>query len=239
MDEDLIGRNGPVYRINKFKESQEFISYFNKFIKEKFNSNKINSIHNEASPDKKLVHGTDQATIIHKEIYKDFDKEYDSYLIYFYRKLAFATIEYLRDLYNISKWAVQRYPSLRIQFPENISVFEFHRDSDYNHPLGEINHFLAITDCNESSALHIEKNLGWDNFSPLNLMAGESAILNTSIYKHGDISNKTDFTRFSIDFRSIPLQVLEKQESKNTVTAQRKLDINDYFMNADEIKLAL
>ena len=46
-----------------------------------------------------------------------------------------------------------------------------------------------MNECINSSALHVEKNLGFEDYVPLNLKPGEYAILNTSIYKHGDFKN--------------------------------------------------
>ena len=66
------------------------------------------------------------------------------------------------------EWAIQRYPTIRFHFPNNVSVFEFHRDSNYLHPIGEINCFYALNECINSSALHVE-NLGFEDYVPLNL----------------------------------------------------------------------
>ena len=155
-----------------------------------------------------LKYGTDQKTMIHRILYKDFD-EPESNIIYNYRILCSEWLKNLREDYSINDWALQRFPSIRVQFPGNISVFEFHRDNDYNHPRGEINHFLAVTPCIETAALQVEKHLGWKDYVPLNLDKGESAILNTPIFEHRDIINNENYTRISIDFRAIPFMYLK------------------------------
>ena len=76
-----------------------------------------------------LKYGTDQKTTIHKILYKDFD-DAKSEIIYNYRLLCSEWLISLRTEYGINDWALQRYPSIRVQFPGNISVFEFHRDND-------------------------------------------------------------------------------------------------------------
>ena len=131
-------------------------------------------------------------------------------------------------------WAIQRFPTLRFHFPENVSVFEFHRDSNYSHPLGEINCFYACTQCMDSSALQVEKNLGFEDYVPLTLKAGEYAILNTSIYKHGDILNKTRKTRVSMDFRFIP--DIQLNNTKVSKTNSIKLNSDEYFIKEKEMK---
>lgn len=179
--------------------------------------------------------GTDQACAIHELVYKEFDRGLQSNVISSYRKLVAEWLNSLIESTHIQDWAIQRYPSLRVQFPNNVSVFEFHRDSDYNHPLGELNHFLAITSCINTAALHVENNLGWADFIPINLTKGQSAILNTSIFKHGDVINREGFTRVSIDFRAIPTQVLESSISTTSITTKRKFTVNDYFIKSNRL----
>ena len=235
QESSIFYTNGPIYSYQKLPESFELVAVFDNFIKEKFKISKISEIHNLIRENNKLGYKTDQSTLLHKEIYADFDKNNNSILINSYRVLLKKLLNILNQNYSNERWAIQRYPSLRIHFPNNVSVFEFHRDSDYNHSIGEINHFLAITDCHNSSALQIEKNLGWENYFPLNLSAGESAFINTAIFKHGDVLNETDSTRISIDFRFIPINVLENQVLKKSLTASRNFTINDYFMSFEEL----
>ena len=183
-------------------------------------------------PSTTLKKGTDQSTIFHNILYAQFDKALESPIVFSYRCLVNAWLEDLRQEYGYESWAVQRYPSLRIHFPNNLSVYEFHRDSDYNHPLGEINHFLALTKCFGSAALNVEKNLGWSDYEPLELNQCQSAILNTSIFKHGDFPNLESYTRFSIDFRAIPLSVLNSPDniSKVSPTKSKAMTTSDYFV---------
>jgi hypothetical protein len=184
-----------------------------------------------------LERGTDQSTAIHKLIYLDFDMGNASRLLPHYYALL---REWCRDLIKDSRvtdWALQRYPSVRVQFPDNVSVFEFHRDSDYAHPLGEINHFLAVTQCSSTAALHVEENLGWEDYVPLNLIKNQSAILNTSIYKHGDKVNAENYTRVSLDFRAIPEKALQTATPLASITQGRLFDTNNYFIPLREIPL--
>jgi len=179
-----------------------------------------------------LQQGTDQATIFHKAVYSSFDKS-DYFSSEFWKHYKFLCNEILNQLKietdYFGEWAVQRFPTIRFQFPNNLSVFEFHRDSNYSHPLGEINCFYAINECKDSSALHVEKNLGFEDYYPLNLDSGEYAILNTSIFKHGDFINKTGKTRVSMDFRFIPSKNLK--DEKSSLTKGIKFTSDSYFIN--------
>ena len=183
-----------------------------------------------------LKKGTDQATVFHQAIYSTFDdpKFFLSDFWIKYRKLTLEVLEILKKETGYrEEWAIQRFPTIRIQFPKNVSVFEFHRDSNYSHPIGEINCFYAINSCSNSSALQVEKNLGFEDYVPLNLNPGQYALLNTSIYKHGDILNETNKTRISMDFRFIPNSKLNNQSF--SLTKGIGFNTNSYFIKEDEM----
>ena len=224
---------------NKIKDS--FIAHFkNSFssidlIRKNF---ELDDLHNLLVYDKNLLQkGTDQSTAFHKAIYSTFDQPsfFLSEFFHNYRILCLEIVDKLKkDTCYFGEWAIQRYPTIRFQFPNNVSVFEFHRDSNYLHPIGEINCFYALNECNNSSALHIEKNLGFEDYVPLNLNPGEYALLNTSIYKQGDFINKTGKTRVTMDFRVIPNIFLSKDIS--SLTKKIKFSSDSYFINEIEIK---
>ncbi len=197
----------------------------------------LDQLHKKLIDNKKLIYGTDQATLFHKAVYSTFDLPnfYSTKFWFYYKKLCLEIVDKLKDETNYrGEWSIQRYPTFRFHFPNNLSVFEFHRDSDYEHPLGEINCFYAITECKNSSALQVEKNLGFEDYVPLNLKSGEYAILNTSIFKHGDLINKTNKTRVSMDFRFIP--DIHLNNTKVSKTNSIKLNSDEYFIKENEMK---
>ena len=197
----------------------------------------LDNLHRELIDNKRLIFGTDQATLFHKAVYSTFDLPnfYSTKFWFYYKKLCLEIVDKLKNKTDYhGEWSIQRFPTFRFHFPNNLSVFEFHRDSDYEHPLGEINCFYAITKCKNSSALHIEKNLGFEDYVPLNLKSGEYAILNTSIYKHGDLINKTSKTRVSMDFRFIP--DIHLNNTKISKTNSLKLTSDEYFIKEKEMK---
>lgn len=208
----------------------QLASIYSRFLENKFRVDDIGLLHRSVCMPV-LKHGTDQRTPIHKEVYAEYDRD-RSELKDSYRDLQREWVGELRKRYSIEEWAVQRFPSLRVHFPNNVSVFEFHRDSDYEHPLGEINHFLSINRSHCSAALHIEEELGWSNYVPLELDPGQSAIINTSIFKHGDFENHEGYTRVSIDFRAIPVEALERHGSRRSITKGKSFDCDDYFISS-------
>ena len=222
----------------KIKES--FISHIKKAIysTELSRNNKLENLHESFPNHKKLLKkGTDQSTIFHRAIYSTFDDK-NFFLTDFwksYSELSLEIVEILKNQTGYSgEWAIQRYPTVRFQFPENVSVFEFHRDSNYSHPIGEINCFYAINKCINSSALQVEKNLGFEDYVPLNLNPGQYALLNTSIYKHGDFLNATNKTRISMDLRFIPNSKLINENI--SLTKGIGFNSNSYFIKENDMR---
>lgn len=224
-------------QIKNFRAADELVKVYESFLTDYFEVPSLEKLEQSSiiGSVNSLVRGTDQATLVHSRLYEEFDIGIDSPLVYTYRSLCSEWLINLVETYNIDRWAFQRFPSARIHFPDNVSVFEFHRDSDYNHPLGELNHFLALTKADGTASLHIEQDLGWNNFKPLELEKGKSAIINTSIFKHGDYINKEGYTRVSIDFRAIPEEVLEWGNPLKSLTKHRVFDCNDYFLSSTEL----
>ena len=147
---------------DKIRDS--FISYFKKNISSiNLTENKfeLDNLHVLIIDQKKLLlKGTDQSTLFHKALYSTFDKP--NFLLsefwHSYKELCLEIVDKLKtDTCYLGDWAIQRYPTIRFHFPNNISVFEFHRDSNYSNPIGEINCFYALNECINSSALHIKK----------------------------------------------------------------------------------
>ena len=207
--------------------------YSTNLLKKKY---KLDYLHYGLSDNTLLKKGTDQSTLFHKAIYSTFDEPNYLYSEFYskYRDLCLKVLEKIKKVSEFyGEWAIQRFPTFRFHFPNNVSVFEFHRDSNYGHSLGEINCFYAINECLNSSALHVEKNLGFEDYCPLNLNPGEYAILNTSIFKHGDVLNKTNKTRISMDFRFIPNHILK--EENVSLTKGIKFNSNAYFVLEREI----
>ena len=231
--------------IKKIKSSDKIRDSFILHFKKAFSSLglikkncELDDLHNLLVDEENLLQkGTDQSTVFHKAIYSTFDKPsfFQSEFWKNYRILCLEIVDKLKnETCFFGEWAIQRYPTIRFHFPNNVSVFEFHRDSNYLHPIGEINCFYALNECINSSALHVEKNLGFEDYLPLNLQSGEYAILNTSIYKHGDFINKTRKTRVSMDFRFIPNIFLTNNVS--SLTKKIKFTSDSYFINEIEMK---
>jgi hypothetical protein len=174
---------------------------------------------------KRLRKGTDQSTPFHKLVYKSFDDP----------ALQFTSIykTFIRDLFkanNIDDNEVvyQAFPSVRVQYPNNLSVFEFHKDGDYNHSNQELNTFMYLTPSSPSSSLWLEVG---DTFKPVTSQPGKPVFLCTATKHHGDLPNLTTKTRVSIDFRFIPTSLYDdaQAENRSSLTSARPLKVGYYF----------
>ena len=61
------------------------------------------------------------------------------------------------------------------------------------------------------------------------------ALINTSIFKHGDILNKTNKTRVSMDFRFIPSFLLN--DDKSSLTKGIRFSSDSYFIEEKEMEV--
>ena len=127
-------------------------------------------------------------------------------------------------------------PTFRIQEANSVAVGEWHRDSqqDYDHFWGEINVFLPFTSLNKYNTI-------WKNFTMEDETIGENAkpiIISKNQYqlnylnqvKHGNIINKSNITRVSIDFRIIPGSIYKYNTNiKQSADMKFKFDIGGYY----------
>lgn len=176
-------------------------------------------------PKSLLTPFTDQDTLIHKVIYKIYD---NNEFLLIYQKFIEETLS--REI--LEPFYVQRRPTFRVQLPQNLAAGNFHLDSDYGHPLGEVNFWLPITVTNESNTIQIEKKPSRGDFFPVILKPGEYLIFDGRLH-HGNVINKTEKTRISFDFRVILERNVKYEEYYDKVTTSSKRSFfegeNSYF----------
>lgn len=176
-------------------KKHQFIEYFKKM----YDTDTLNRLHlrsSEYNKDKLC----DIETDLHKQFYKsikaddEFKTLYCSFIKDIHREF-FANEEFL--LY-------QSFPSIRIQFLNNITVPP-HYDSDSigQHPLGEKNFLLPITEMFGSKRLFIESEHGSKDFQGIDLEYGDLFYFNGNTCTHFNQSNVEDTIRISLDFRVI------------------------------------
>jgi hypothetical protein len=174
-----------------------------------------------------LRKGTDQSTIWHRRFYDAIDKTefgVEFYALYkkFIRELALPQLE--KEEFVV----YQTLPTFRVHLPNNVAVFAYHRDREYNHPRTETNVFMPLTAAFESNTIWIESEEGKEDFSPIEADFGTIAVFKGCDLLHGNKVNVTDVARVSFDFRFIPWSQYTKSEGCS-LTKGHRFAIGDYY----------
>ena len=186
-------------------EKHPFINYF----KNLFNENELDKLHlksqdyNEVKDVLNLGYLNDKDTDLHKIFYNDI-KSKDTF------KLLYCN--FIKDIYknffNEEEFMIfQSFPSIRIQYMESV-VVPPHYDSDHlsNHPIGEKNFLIPITNMKNTNTIFIESEPNKKDFKNINLYPGELFYFNGNKCTHYNEKNNENKLRISLDFRIIKLK---------------------------------
>ena len=95
--------------------------------------------------------GKDSHTVYHQHFYKKLDSNWKEMNELYDNFVKNIILPYL----NLNEALVQVYPTFRVQLPDNVAICVEHYDSDekHNHPTGEINFIIALTDMFETNTV--------------------------------------------------------------------------------------
>lgn len=183
-----------VYTIDIIRH--KFLEYFHDL----YSTHELENLHLKSVDEYTRENISDVETDLHKIFYNDI-KSKDTF-----KKLY---CELIKDIYeNLfpeeDVYIYQSYPSIRIQFINNIAVPP-HCDSDDigRHPIGEKNFILPITEMFGSKRLFIESEPNKKDFKGLDLKYGDLLYFNGNTCTHYNEKNIEDTIRISLDFRII------------------------------------
>jgi hypothetical protein len=142
------------------------------------------------------IRETDQQTRWHERFYKTFMSWQGLYL----RFLNEVATEVMGE-----EFYFQAIPNLRVHLPNNLAVGEFHTDSAYGHPDGELTFWVPLTPAYETNTLLIETAPGRRDYVPVEALPGTMIVFDAGNLEHGNVLNTTGKTRISFDFRCIPV----------------------------------
>jgi hypothetical protein len=179
----------------------------------------LSSLHEDASYTL-FCRETDQQTVWHDRYYRAFDKDIAPLYFDFLTKIVAPMFD--------EPMAYQKIPTFRVHLPRNIGVGEFHRDRDYDHPKGETNFLLPLTDAQDTSTIWIESSERANDFRPINLVYGQVFCFDGRNLRHGNKINETGVTRVSFDFRVIPVR-LAVNTSGVSINTKTRFCIGDYY----------
>ena len=169
--------------------------------------------------EQKITRENNQSTEYHKRFYSSLDN--DNRLKSLYDDFISNVIKNLFDeeiIYQVT-------PTFRLQAIDNVSVFAFHKDTEYGHSDKTINFFLPITKCYDTNALWVESG---SSFEPMECDYGDLITFDAVNLLHGNKVNKTGKSRISLDFRVMKM-VDYCETSKQTLSKNRRLILGDYY----------
>ena len=169
--------------------------------------------------EQKLTRENNQSTEYHKKFYSSLDN--DNKLKSLYDDFISKVVKNLFDeeiIYQVT-------PTFRLQAIDNVSVFAFHKDTEYGHSDKTINFFLPITKCYDTNALWVESG---SSFEPMECDYGDLITFDAVNLLHGNKVNKTGKSRISLDFRVMKM-VDYCKTSKQTLSKNRRLILGDYY----------
>lgn len=174
----------------------------------------------EANTYERLAVGTDQKTEWHRRFYAAYEADIKPLFYRFVR-------EQVRPLYG-EPVVFQRVPTFRVHLPGNVGVGEFHEDGKYNHPDGELNFLLPLTDALETATVWIESEVGRRDYRPANMRLGELFAFDGRNLRHGNLPNETGQTRVSFDFRVVPQSRYQPAEAA-TINTGMRFALGEYY----------
>ena len=200
--------------LNKFSYSTDDYD-FKSIVCEYLNIHQLDNIFVE----QKITRENNQSTEYHKRFYNSLDN--DNKLKSLYDDFISNVIKNLFDeeiIYQVT-------PTFRLQAIDNVSVFAFHKDTEYGHSDKTINFFLPITKCYDTNALWVESG---SSFEPMECDYGDLITFDAVNLLHGNKVNKTGKSRISLDFRVMKM-VDYCETSKQTLSKNRRLILGDYY----------
>jgi len=176
-------------------DRHKFVEYFKKI----YQTDTLNTLHNR-SVDYTKENLCDIETDLHKHFYKSIKQDNE------FKTLYVSLIKDIHsELFPLEDVLIyQSFPSIRIQFINNITVPP-HYDSDVigQHPVGEKNFLLPITEMVRSKRLFIESEPGKCDYQGVDLEYGDLFYFNGNKCTHYNESNIENTIRISLDFRVI------------------------------------
>jgi len=197
------------------KKSHSFLEYF----QDLFQTNDLENLHLLTND----IHLSDKDTDLHKKFYNDIKTNNT------FKKLYCNLI---KDIYSNffpdeDVLIFQSYPSIRIQFFDNV-VIPPHYDSDDlgKHPLGEKNFLLPITQMSKTNTIFIESEPNKKDFKGIEMNYGDLLYFNGNKCTHHNMKNQEGKIRISLDFRVILLKDYMNYIQSNQITFTNPRDEN-------------
>ncbi len=190
-------------------EKYNFLDFFHNLFKNK-DLEKLHLNSNDYNSKKDLLDIgilNDVQTDLHDIFYNKIKSDYEFKELY----CKFIKHIYAEFFPNEKYLLYQSFPSIRIQYPKSVAVPP-HKDSDSlsNHPLGEKNFLLPITEMKNTNSIYIESVPDKKDYKSINLKPGELFYFNGNLCTHYNEKNNENKLRISLDFRIMLVKDYDK-----------------------------
>jgi hypothetical protein len=109
----------------------------------------------------------------------------------------------------------QAIPTFRVQLPDNLAVGEYHRDSEYGHPAGEVNLWLPLTRADGSNSIYLCEDESGERRRSIRAWPGDVVVFDGVRRRHGNEINCQRYSRVSFDFRCLPVRLYRESEARS------------------------
>jgi len=100
--------------------------------------------------------------------------------------------------------SVTQRPTFRVHLPGTPGVSGWHRDADVTGRMDYINAWVPFVDAAGTTALHVEPEYDSEEHLPVDVPYGQVLVFDGGLLSHGSVTNTTDRSRVSLDFRFTP-----------------------------------
>lgn len=183
----------------------------------------IHELSNEVYKEQFKV-GMDSSTIFHTMFYDKFRAGWDELTSLYERFIK----EVVSNQYQ-EDFLYQSFVTFRVHLPGNIAVGAFHNDAEFNHPKGEINYIIPLTNSNKTASVWVESEPGKKDFRDMVLIIGGLIKFNGNELTHGNKTNETNKSRVSMDFRILPLSKYDESNEGESITRNTKFKEGAYY----------
>lgn len=196
---------------------------FQSLVKKYLKCDNLELVHEQCRFEDVLKHGTDQNQKLHRMFYDGMDSSDEFINMY---KAFIKDVIYPR--YNESI-LYQKFPTFRVHQPDNIAVFGWHKDKEYNHSPKEVNYYLPLTRSFGNNSIWAESVEDAEDYHPMKVNYGKMIEWDGANCKHGNKTNDSNITRVSFDFRILTFENFKLYPPKASITKGTKFDIGGYF----------
>ena len=206
---------------HKIYEYDQTLFKFREYIECIFNTTQLETLH-LSDEHKNIENLHDVETNYHKLFYQSIKSD-DTFKMLYCRFIK----SFYDNFFPKEKAIIfQAFPSIRIQFKNNIAVPP-HCDSDSlgNHPIGEKNFLIPITKMYKSNRLFIESAPNKQDFQGIDLEPGNLFYFNGNKCVHYNQQNIEENIRVSLDFRCILLNHYLEYMNNGKITTTNPRDV--------------